>query len=297
MKGRLFRSALFATSWLVGTAAFAGDDLGSLIDRLDHNDETVRAGAVLLLLAHGGKAAEALPALRELAADDPSPEVQRRAQEAALSIWQEVIDDSAAAGDYLEIMRHFAGAPPDEVRDMAVRALRRMPQDELEAALKEALDGDVAQRLGCLRLLPDCGEAAIGVSGALEEIVEFDRDAEVRDAANMTLERLEKLGLVEAPRWEIQSVKQSKTAALEIKSTSIRVEWRREEPSVQARFHRWDTQWRRYMWEDRTLHRGDILSENENWMLLDIAPASDIPGTGELLYLDAAGELRVKRTR
>jgi HEAT repeat protein len=176
---------------LAAIGAAAAPAGGDLVGLLGDPDEQVRSDAAMALAALGDAAAEAVPALQKILADDAGPAGPRYSAAFALG------RIGSAAQPALETLRGLTAADDDVLATVAIwAALKISPDDKTLAAaaipkLRAALRGkyDLA-RLEAAFALGDIGPAAADAIPILELVEEDDPVKAVRAAAAQALAKI-----------------------------------------------------------------------------------------------------------
>jgi len=165
--------------------------IGELVTALGDADPAYRGGAALAIAAIGADAAEAVPQLQKLVADDSAADGLRYAAAYALG----KIGPAAAAAE--PVVRELSQSNDELMATMATWAgLKIRPDDASQfdraiPLLRRALRGDREMvRLEAAVALGDIGPAAASAIPILELVSEEDSVKEVREVAAAALEKI-----------------------------------------------------------------------------------------------------------
>ena len=165
--------------------------IGELVSALGDADPSYRGGAALAIAAIGADAAEAVPQLQKLVADDSAADGLRYAAAYALG----KIGPAAAAAE--PVLRELSQSPDELMATMATWAGLKIKPDDVSQfdraipLLRRALRGDREMvRMEAAVALGDIGPAAAPAIPILELVSEEDSVKQVREAAAAALEKI-----------------------------------------------------------------------------------------------------------
>ena len=165
--------------------------IGELVTALGDADPSYRGGAALAIAAIGADAAEAVPQLQKLVADDSAADGLRYAAAYALG----TIGPAAAAAE--PVLRELSQSPDELMATMATWAGLKIKPDDVSQfdraipLLRRALRGDREMvRMEAAVALGDIGPAAAPAIPILELVSEEDSVKQVREAAAAALEKI-----------------------------------------------------------------------------------------------------------